>query len=140
MKDQKLYLIHIKECIEKIEQYIEDGELSFSNDPKTQDAVIRNFEIIGEAVKHLSKDTRQTVSEIPWRQFAGLRDVLIHQYDGIDLSEVWLTVENDLPILRKQSGRFWNLIISGNWLFVLHREQHIVYRDRDDSLLSTPPR
>jgi len=72
MKDQRLYLIHIKECIEKIEQYTEDGELSFSNDPKTQDAVIRNFEIIGEAVKCLSEDTRQTVSEIPWRQFAGM--------------------------------------------------------------------
>ena len=101
MKDQRLYLIHIKECIEKIEQYTKDGELSFSNDPKTQDAVIRNFEIIGEAVKRLSEDTRQTVSEIPWRQFAGFRDVLIHQYDGIDPSEVWLTVENDLPLLKE---------------------------------------
>ena len=101
MKGQRLYLIHIKECIEKIEQYTEDGETSFSNDPKTQDAVIRNLEIIGEAVKRLSEDTRKVVPKIPWRQFAGLRDILIHQYDGTHFSEVWLTVENDLPILKE---------------------------------------
>lgn len=101
MKDQRLYLIHIKECIEKIEQYTKDGETLFSNDPKTQDAVIRNFEIIGEAVKHLSENTRQNVSQIPWRQFAGFRDVLIHQYDTINLSEVWLTVIDDIPILKE---------------------------------------
>ena len=73
----------------------------FSKDPKTQDAVIRNFEIIGEAVKRLSEDTRQNVSQIPWRQFAGFRDVLIHQYDTIDISEVWLTVINDIPVLKE---------------------------------------
>ncbi|VEN73811.1 DUF86 domain-containing protein [Candidatus Desulfarcum epimagneticum] len=101
MKDQRLVLIHIKESIEKIQQYTVDGESLFLNDPKTQDAVIRNFEIIGEAVKRLSEETRRIVSEIPWRQFAGLRDVLIHQYDGIHLSEVWLMVENDLPMLKE---------------------------------------
>ena len=101
MKNQRLYLIHIKECIEKIELYTVDGEESFSNDSKTQDAVIRNFEIIGEAVKRLSEETRQTIPEIPWRQFAGFRDILIHQYDGIDVSEVWLTVKYDLPPLKK---------------------------------------
>jgi uncharacterized protein with HEPN domain len=101
MKEQRLYLIHIKECIDKIEQYTKEGESLFSKDPKTQDAVIRNFEIIGEAVKHLSEDTRQNVSQIPWRQFAGFRDVLIHQYDAIDISEVWLTVINDIPVLKE---------------------------------------
>lgn len=75
MKNQRLYLIHIEECIEKIEQYTKDGESLFFYDPKTQDAVVRNFEIIGEAVKHLSEDTRRNFSQIPWRQFAGLRDV-----------------------------------------------------------------
>jgi uncharacterized protein with HEPN domain len=101
MKDQRLYLIHIKECIEKIEQYTKDGESLFSSDPKTQDAVIRNFEIIGEAVKHLSEDTRQNVPQIPWRLFAGFRDVLIHQYEAINISEVWLTVTNDIPALKE---------------------------------------
>jgi len=101
MKNQQLYLIHIKECIEKIEEYTVEGEPSFLNNSMAQDAVIRNFEIIGEAVKRLSEDTRQIAPEIPWRQYAGFRDVLIHQYDGINLSEVWLTIENDLPHLKE---------------------------------------
>lgn len=101
MKDERLYLIHIAECIEKIEQYTRDGKSEFLRDSKTHDAVIRNFEIIGEAVKHLCENTRQLAPHISWRQFAGFRDILIHQYDGIDLSEVWLTVENDLSELKE---------------------------------------
>ncbi len=100
MKDERLYLVHISECIEKIEQYTAEGESEFLADSKTHDAVIRNFEIIGEAVKRLSEATLQLAPRIPWRQFAGFRDVLIHQYNGIRLSEVWLTVENDLPALK----------------------------------------
>jgi len=101
MKDERLYLIHISECIEKIEQYTTEGKSEFLNDSKTQDAVIRNFEIIGEAVKRLSESTLQLAPHISWRQFAGFRDVLIHQYAGIDISEVWLTIENDLQALKK---------------------------------------
>jgi uncharacterized protein with HEPN domain len=67
---------------------------------KTQDAVIRNFEIIGEAIKRLSEERRQNAPQIPWKRWAGCRDVLIHQYDGIDPVEVWLTVEKDLPTLK----------------------------------------
>lgn len=100
MKDQRLYLIHIQESIEKIEEYTKEGESSFSSDYKTQDAVIRNFEIIGEAAKRLSDETRQIAQNVPWKQFAGFRDVLIHQYDGIDMAEVWLTIANDLPALK----------------------------------------
>jgi len=80
MKDERLYLVHIAECIEKIEQYTAKGEPEFLSDSKTQDAVIRNFEIIGEAVKRLSESTRQLAPHIQWRSFAGFRDVLIHQY------------------------------------------------------------
>ncbi len=101
MKDQRLYLVHIQECIEKIEKYTKEGESAFSADYKTQDAVIRNFEIIGEAAKRLSDETRQLAPNVPWKQFAGFRDVLIHQYDGIDMAEVWLTVANDLPALKE---------------------------------------
>lgn len=101
MKEQRLYLVHIKECIEKIEEYTGQGESVFSADRKTQDAVVRNFEIIGEAAKRLSNETRQLAPNVPWRQFAGFRDVLIHQYDGVDMAEVWLTVANDLPALKE---------------------------------------
>ncbi|MCI5120161.1 MAG: DUF86 domain-containing protein [Candidatus Electrothrix sp. AUS4] len=101
MKDQRLYLIHIRECIEKIEEYTGEGESVFSADSKTQDAVVRNFEIIGEATKRISEEVRQLVPHIPWREIAGFRDVLIHQYDGVDMAEVWMTVEQDLPALKE---------------------------------------
>ena len=97
-----IFIAAALESIDLINSYTEGYQRDdFLADRKTQDAVIRNFEIIGEAVKRLSEETRQTMPGIPWRQFAGFRDVLIHQYDGINLSEVWLTVENDLPVLKK---------------------------------------
>ena len=65
-----------------------------------QDAVIRNFEVIGEATKRLSPEFRAKYSEVPWRRIAGLRDVLIHDYLRVDLEEVWGIVVNDLPDLK----------------------------------------
>ena len=100
MKEERFYLIHIAQCISKIEQYTQAGESVFLMDLKTQDAVVRNFEIIGEAIKRLSEERRQNAPQIPWKRWAGFRDVLIHQYDGIDPVEVWLTVEKDLPTLK----------------------------------------
>ena len=71
----------------------------FSYDRKTSHAVIRCFEIIGEAVKNLPEDLKAKYPEIPWRQFAGMRDKMIHEYFGINLSIVWQTIEDDLPTL-----------------------------------------
>ena len=67
-----------------------------------QDAVIRNFEIIGEAVKNLSDTLKQEQPSIPWRRIAGMRDKLIHDYFGVDLVMVWKTIEEELPTLHKQ--------------------------------------
>lgn len=67
-----------------------------------QDAIIRNLEILGEASKRLSKPLKSQYSHIPWRNIAGLRDVLIHDYMGVDLPSVWNVVEQNLPILKKQ--------------------------------------
>ena len=69
-------------------------------DRKTQDAVVRNLEIIGEAVKRLSPDLTGAHVDIPWRQIAGMRDKLIHDYFGVDLDLVWGVVEQELPALR----------------------------------------
>ena len=99
MKEEKLYIVHMVECIERILSYTKEGQEMFLNDPKTQDAVIRNFEIIGEAVKRLSQSTRDCAPEIPWKQIAGFRDILIHQYEGVDLEETWKRVAKDLPSL-----------------------------------------
>ena len=80
MKEERFYLLHIVQCIEKIEQYTQAGKSTFLTDTKTQDAVIRNFEIIGEAIKRLSAETRQCAADFPWKRWAGFRDVLIHLY------------------------------------------------------------
>lgn len=72
----------------------------FFADGKTQDAVIRNMEIIGQAVKGISDDTRALDTAVPWRQIAGMRDKLIHEYFGVDLALVWDVVERELPSLR----------------------------------------
>lgn len=100
-KDPRVYLAHILECIQKIERFTVEGQGRFFEDDMVQDAVIRNLEIIGEAAKRLDETYRVAHPEIPWRAFAGLRDVLIHQYEGIDLERVWTIVENDLPDLKQ---------------------------------------
>jgi uncharacterized protein with HEPN domain len=79
-----------------------DGREAFLSDGKTQDAVIRNVEIIGQAVKGVSDGTRALEPAVPWRQIAGMRDKLIHEYFGVDLSLVWDVVEHELPVLRPQ--------------------------------------
>lgn len=97
MKDNKVYLLNIVECIEKIEEYTKQGKEEFVKSSLIQDAVIRNLEIIGEATKNITFPLRKDYPEIPWREMAGLRDVLIHDYLGVDLKTVWNVVENELP-------------------------------------------
>jgi uncharacterized protein with HEPN domain len=99
MKPTKAYLEDVKGAILRIIDYTSDGKSSFDTDNKTQDAVARNFEIIGEVVKRLPNDLLAGHTHIPWRAIARFRDVLIHDYDEIDLDEVWLTIEQDLPPL-----------------------------------------
>ena len=98
-KDQ-LYLRHIAQAIERIEEYTAQGRQQFMSSHLNQDAVMRNFEIIGEAVKQISDRTRQNQPHIPWSQIAGFRDVLIHGYMGIDLDEVWNVVDQHLSDLK----------------------------------------
>ncbi len=100
MKDDALYVIHILESIERILQYTAEGRDAFFSDIKTQDAVVRNLEIIGEAAKRIPEQTRALYPAIQWRRIAGMRDVLIHQYEGVDLEKVWAAIENDMPALK----------------------------------------
>lgn len=97
MKDDKVFLQNILECIVKIETYTNSGREEFMGSDLIQDAVIRNLEIVGEATKRVSQGIKEQHQEIPWRQMAGLRDVLIHDYMGISLKIVWNVVQNELP-------------------------------------------
>lgn len=99
-KDPRVYLAHILERAERIERYIRDGEAAFLSDQKTQDAVIRNFEVIGEAAKRVPGEYRARHREVPWQLMAGFRDVLIHGYEGIDLGRVWSIATRDLPAVK----------------------------------------
>jgi len=89
MKRDNLYLKHILHAIEKINEYVKVGHDDFMAHSNWQDAVIRQLEIVGEATKHVSKELRDLHDEVPWRRIAGLRDVLIHDYMGIDINAVW---------------------------------------------------
>ncbi|MBW2618036.1 MAG: DUF86 domain-containing protein [Deltaproteobacteria bacterium] len=100
-KDPRVYLAHILERIERIEQYTVGGRGSFLADLQVQDAVIRNLEVIGEATKRVGLDFREANPEIPWRGMAALRDVLIHDYDEVAMAEVWSVIERELPPLKK---------------------------------------
>ena len=102
MKDDKLYLIHIAECIERIESYTIQGQEAFKKSSMAQDAVARNFEIIGEAVKRISQTLKQKHPDVPWQRIAGLRDVLIHDYISVDLDEVWSIVQQNVPPFKKK--------------------------------------
>ena len=99
MKDDLVYVLHIRDSIIRIKDYTSTGQASFMSESIRQDATIRNLEIIGEAVKQLSMDTREAHPEIPWKQIAGMRDKMVHEYFGVNLRLVWDVVERALPQL-----------------------------------------
>lgn len=105
-RDPNIRLEDIIEACERLSTYTHGLDFEgFRNDPKTQDAVIRVFEIIGEAVKHLPEDFRDQEPDIPWRQIAGFRDVLAHSYFAVDSSVVWDAATVKAPLLHQACTR-----------------------------------
>jgi uncharacterized protein with HEPN domain len=102
-RSPKLFLTDILESIDLIEKYTSSTTYKkFMNDNVIQDAIIRRFEIIGEATKNIPMKIRKEYPEIPWRQMAGMRDMLAHEYFGIAIKRIWDTAQKDLPRLKKQ--------------------------------------
>jgi uncharacterized protein with HEPN domain len=99
VKDDRFFLLHIRDAVDSIRAYTTSGRAAFFADKRTQDAVIRNLEIIGEATKRLTAATTSQRPEIPWKRVSGLRDVLIHNYFGVNLDAVWEVVESRLAEL-----------------------------------------
>lgn len=102
MTRDRVYLQHILDACQKVESYIGIGQDSFLRESHWQDAVIRQLEIIGEATKRLSQKFREDNPLIPWRRIAGLRDVLIHDYFGVDVTAVWEVATREIPKLKQQ--------------------------------------
>lgn len=101
-KDPAIFLQHILESIQAIEEYTKGfSEESFLRDRRTQDAVVRRLEIIGEAVRKLPGATKDLASDAAWRQIIAMRNILIHEYFGVDLKLVWRVVEKDLPVFKQ---------------------------------------
>jgi uncharacterized protein with HEPN domain len=98
---ESAYLHHIHDSIVQVELYLSGmDEASFKGDERTQDAVVRQLEIIGEATKRISEGTRNQRPEVPWSDIAGMRDKLIHDYFDVDIKRVWNTAKRDLPPLK----------------------------------------
>jgi uncharacterized protein with HEPN domain len=92
-RTQLAYLHHIQDALLSVLEYTKEGPAAFLASKMVQDAVLRNLDVIGEAVKALADETRNLAPEVPWRRIAGMRDVLIHHYFGVDLQVVWRVVE-----------------------------------------------
>ena len=105
MKDDKVYLQHIGDCINRITEYVREGQQVFFQDTKTQDAVLRNLQTLAESARRISPQFLEAHREIPWRNIAGFRNVLVHDYLGVDLQQVWNVVDKDLPQLREALRR-----------------------------------
>lgn len=101
MKDDRVHLLHILECIGRVNEYTTAGKESFLRDHRTQDAVLRNLQTLAESATRLSPELRARQPQVDWRGIGGFRNVLVHNYLGINLDRVWTVIQNDLPKLKR---------------------------------------
>lgn len=102
-KDPKVFLEHIIESIQLIEEYAKPLTVEeFQKNKAMQDAIIRRLEIIGEAVKNVPTSFKAHHPNIPWKQMAGMRDILIHEYFDVDLLLIWSVVQRELPAIKEK--------------------------------------
>jgi len=100
MRNERERLLDILEAIERIEKYAEDGKEAFESDELIQTWVVYHITIIGEACRALPDDFQARYASVPWADIIGMRNILVHQYFGIDIDAVWSVVEHDIPELK----------------------------------------
>lgn len=106
MRNYKLYLEDISEAAKRIEKYIRGFTFEkIKKDNLIVDGIVRNLEIIGEAAKNIPASIKEKYPDVEWKKMSGLRDILAHEYFGVDLEVLWDVVANKLPVLRKQITR-----------------------------------
>jgi uncharacterized protein with HEPN domain len=106
VKDDRLYLHHMLERCHRITRFVGPGRAAFMQSEELQDAVIRNVEVIGEAAKRVSSGARGRLPSLDWKSICGMRDVLIHDYIGVDLEEVWNVASARIPELQAVLEQF----------------------------------
>lgn len=95
-----LYLEHIISCIDKIARWAGDGQDNFINDEKTQEAIIRKLQILSESTQRLSSRVKLAMPDIKWKDISGFRNMVVHEYLGIDVEIIWQVIEQELPHLK----------------------------------------
>ena len=101
MKDDSVYLHHILHCIQRVEDDTRHGYEFFVASATHQDAVMRNLQIMAESTQRLSESTKASRPEVPWQAIAGFRNVLVHDYLGVDVDIVWDVIQQDMPVLKE---------------------------------------
>ena len=99
-KDNSVYIEHMLDCMLHIDEYVESKE-QFYNSRLVQDAVIRNLQVMAESSQRLSENIKKAYPEIPWKEISGFRNILVHDYLGVDLDAIWSVVELDIPKLEQ---------------------------------------
>lgn len=102
MRNDRERLLHIQDAIERIDKYAQKGKEAFSRDELIQSWILRHLQIIGEACRALSPEFKARHSDVPWSDIIGMRNILVHDYFGIDVEAVWSAVERDLPELKRK--------------------------------------
>jgi uncharacterized protein with HEPN domain len=112
VKDDRLYVHHIIECVRRIGHYCATGKSAFLESELIQDAVLRNLQTLAESTQRISDELKALHPEVDWRAIAGFRNVLVHDYLGINLDRVWEIVSVHLPVLASQMEAIRNKVIS----------------------------
>lgn len=99
-KDNSVYIDHMLECLQRIGIYIE-SKSQFYDSRLVQDAVVRNLQVMAESSQRLSDEIKEAYPDVPWKEISGFRNILVHDYLGVDLDVIWSVIEQDLPLLEQ---------------------------------------